>query len=391
MEYLKSAWRSLFRKKFRTILTLISIAIGVASVVLISMIGDTGKGAINEEINALGLGNLSVSAVQKSAVTLDETDLERVQQMDFVDDAVPIMMEYTDAVSRGLICNVVAWGIDAGDKQIISLDLLHGSLFTKEEVSKAQKVCLVDEEYAQSVYKRSNIVGKTIKVRLNGVYEELKVIGVVASGGNMLQSLLTDYIPSFIYLPYSTLQQTAARHSFDQIAVKVEPDYDLDMAITRLEHMLNAQNANSYRVENTQKTKQTFYDILNIVTMVLSLIAGISLMVAGLGIMTVMLSAVSERTREIGIKKSIGAKQKNILLEFLVEAFTISLIGSIIGCISGLSLMLLAGWLLGIAVSVNVSMILFCVLFTVCIGMVFGVYPAYRASKLLPVDALRFE
>ncbi|MEG1869988.1 MAG: FtsX-like permease family protein, partial [Oscillospiraceae bacterium] len=210
---------------------------------------------------------------------------------------------------------------------------------------------------------------------------------------NVFQSLAVGYIPSFVYLPYTAIGNKAEVKSFDQIIIKLKEQEEAEIIGEEIVNTWSAMNgvSKAYSTENIIAQKQSLNKMLDIVTLLLSVIAGISLMVAGLGIMTVMLVSVNERTREIGIKKSIGATPKVIVTEFLYEAFLLSLMG----CLSGVALGILfaaAGCIIfSLPLLLNFKMILLCFAFTLMIGVLFGAYPAKLAAKLKPVDALRFE
>ena len=386
--------KNLGRKKSRSLLTVMGIAIGVASVVLIASIGDIGKYTINQELDSLGVGGVMISGNKKvPGVSLDDRHLDAIRQSGAVDSAIPIVVDYTKSYMRELMLDTVVWGIDYGANQVIALEALYGRLITKNDVLAGKRVCVVDQNIAQAYYKRDNIVGKTMTLQLATGYEEFQVVGVVASGGSLMQGIMGDLIPSFIYLPYSTMQTLSGKDSFDQIAIRIKDGIDPDVAGAQLISISNGVSGISggFKAENMQSQKNKLNGVLNIITVVLAAIAGVSLIVAGLSIMTVMLVSVNERTREIGIKKSIGANKKNILWEFLIEAFTISLFGSLAGTAIGMMLLVIGCMPFGIPVRFNVELIVFCVFFSMFIGVVFGVYPASIASKLRPVDALRCE
>lgn len=394
MEYARCALRNLGRKKFRTMLTIASIAIGVASVVLISIIGDVGKVAMNDELNGLGIGSISISVdKQRTDILLGEGDLSAISKLSDVESAVPIMMEYSSLSMRGLIANVAIWGIDSGVDQIFSLTPRYGKLFTKSDIASGANVCLVDTGTAMGFYERENIVGKQLRLLIAGKYTDFTVAGVVDSGGNAMQSLIGDYLPMFVYVPYSTMQRISGQNSFSQIAVKVKNNTEVDQTAASIVHGLEVKNSakGAYTVENVAQQKDKLNNLMNIATTLLSAIAAISLIVAGLGIMTVMLVSVNERTREIGIKKSIGANRVVIMCEFLVEAFTISLIGSASGAGLGIVFAALGCAIIGAQLIVDMGMIIFVLSFAVVSGMIFGAYPSWMASKLKPVDALRHE
>ncbi|WP_040197357.1 ABC transporter permease [Candidatus Soleaferrea massiliensis] len=386
--------KNITRKKTRTLLTVISIAIGVCSVVIISSIADIGKNTLNEEIDSFGIGSMTIRAdTRQDDIKLYESDLDYIREKAYVEDAIPIMMNYTSAKMRGVSTDCAVWGIDSTANQVISIQNMFGRMINAFDVQSKSNVCLVDESYAQRIYKRTNVTGKKLSILIGGTYEEFTIIGVVASGGNVLQSLIGEYVPTFLYIPYTTLQDLLNRTNFDQIAVKVKDGVDVSDIGDRLVKSLSTMNgiSSGYKYENIMGYKDQFNNILDIVSFILSVIAGISLVVAGLGIMTMMLVSVNERTREIGIKKSIGAKNRTILLEFLIEAFTISLIGSIIGTIVGLLLVVLGCLLVGVTPILNPLLIAVSIAFATLTGMFFGVFPAHKASKLNPVDALRME
>ncbi|MEG0115562.1 MAG: ABC transporter permease [Hydrogenoanaerobacterium sp.] len=393
-EYIKCAMRNLSRKKFRTVLTMISIGIGVASVVLISAIGDIGKEAMNNELNGLGVGSVSISVDRQfNNILLKKSDVSTIEKMNGIESVVPVMMEYSSISMRGLVANVAIWGIDAGADQIFSLNSRYGKLLSKNDISSGTNVCLVDTNTAVGFYERENIVGKSIKLLIAGNYVDFTVAGIVESGGNAMQNLIGDYLPMFVYVPYSTMQRLLGRSGFDRIAVKVDSSTDVDAAAESIVHGLEIGNGTkgAYMAENMAQQKDKLNNLMNIVTALLSAIAAISLVVAGLGIMTVMLVSVNERTKEIGIKKSIGANSVIIMYEFLAEAFAISTIGSLIGAAFGAVIALFGCIIFKLKFILNIKMILFVISFAVASGMIFGAYPSWVASKLKPVDALRHE
>ena len=394
LDFILCSLRNLGRKKFRTALTISAIAIGVASVVLISGIGQLGQHSISQELNQLGIGSMTIQTDTRLCdLPLETEDLECVLEQPSVEDAIPILVEYNNISMRNLVGEAVVWGVDAGANQIISLDVLYGRLISHDDVTKRANVCVLDEYAANLFYGRSNIVGKTIRINFDSGYETFEIVGIAASGGNVLQGVLSEYLPSFVYIPYTTMQRINGRENYDQIAVKVQENYDVDQAGEEIVAALKQQpeNQKEYSAENLAKQKERLNHLLETITMILSLIAGISLIVAGLGIMTVMLVSVHERTREIGIKKSIGAKTKTILLEFLLETFTISLIGGIIGSAVGTLMVWLGCLVTGFTFTIHVGTLLFVLLFTLMVGTVFGVYPSVSAARLSPVDALRQE
>lgn len=385
-----SALRSLTRRFLRTLLTVGSIMVGVTMVVIVTAISACGKEAVNTELDNMGMSGLSVSAGDGAG--LSEEDLAIIRQLAGVDTAMPLMIEYGSAALGGSSGSVVACGIDAGAKQAISLELKHGRLISPSDVKSHARVCVVDENVAQEYYQRTNIVGKTVQLHIGGVAEEFTVVGVTAAGSSLLQNVV-EFIPGMVYVPYATLQSLTGRENFDQIAVRVGAQDDVERTEARIVSVLENETGLSgrYRTDNLAVQKERLSGLMDIVTLVLTVISGISLLVSGMGVMTVMLSSVSERTREIGIKKAIGATRGRIMGEFLAEAVVLSLIGSLIGIAFGCLAAWTGGAVLGVTVPISLNALLGLILFTVFTGAVFGVYPAFKAAQLRPVDALRTE
>ena len=394
IDLFRSALKNLRRRSGRISLTILGIAIGVASVVLIGNISQCGSDALTGELDSLGLGGLSVSMSSTSeGGWLTETELENVRAADGVAEATPVLMQNASISSVLSSSSAFLWGIDSTAEDIISLQVLYGRLISKSDVKAASNVCLVDESFAQSAYKRDNIVGKKISVSCSGRTEEFEVIGVVKTGSGLLQNLIGDYVPSFVYAPYTTVQNFMGRSSFDQIAVKVDDGANVDRVgetITAgLSRLTGIQDG--YVSNNLVKQRDGLANILEIITLVLSAVGAISLLVASLSIMTVMLVSVSERTREIGIKKSIGASKTVILLEFLFEAVFLTLIGCAFGILMGYLVSYAGASYFGMTLRFRIDIMLLAVGFSTLTGVIFGVYPAMKAAALKPVDALRVE
>jgi len=383
----KLAFRNIFKKRLRSILTISGIAISVASVIVISTVGAVGGMQINTELDSLGINGISV--VGKNLM-LKNNAIEDIKHLDGVSDVMPLITCPGEAILGNVKNRVIVWGIDKEANNIISLQTVHGRQISEVDVKAKRKVCLIDENTANNSFKRGNVVGKTLTLSVGIFKEELTIIGVVKQGSDLLNSVMGEVIPNFIYVPYTALQDISGMDYLDSIAIKTSTE-DIEAVQSSIVKSLDRQNGVSDSVEAKNLTKQRdrLTSLLDIITIVLSAISAISLLVAGLGIMTVMLVSVGERTKEIGIKKSIGAKRTTIMFEFLFEALTVSITGSIIGGIIGVSLTKTTGKFLNIIVPINISNIILLIFIAIITGIIFGVYPAYKASKLRPVDALR--
>ena len=392
MEYLKSACHSLLRKRFRSALTIIGISIGVISVIVIGSIGHIGKQVISSQINGIGVDGISISRDINSSAPLEITDVADIESINGVAQAMPLVFEYTSIKLKNTDFTSVIWGIGNSAEKLISVFPIYGRLFNKSEISAGARVCIVDESYGKTTYKRTNIVGKTITVLLGNRFVDFKIVGVVKSGNGVLENMLGDLIPNFVYLPYTTMQSLTNKTSVSQIAVRSDSMTDLDsLSDTIVKRLESTHQTNGYMVSDFIKQKEQFNNILDIITLILTLIAGISLLVSGLSVMTIMLVSVGERTREIGIKKSIGATKSRILLEFLIESVVLCTLATGVGLTLGPVGILIGCLIFKIPFLIDLPLIIICLSVVVMTGVIFGVYPAFKASRLSPVEALRFD
>lgn len=383
---------NIFRSKTRSLLTMSGIAVGVFAVVLISTIGAVGTSEVSRTLVTMGVDTLLIQTADNAvSVTLKDSDVSSVRKIEGVDDVMPLMASISEAkiLNRRLECYV--WGVDKSADNLISLTAKHGRLITNADCAAREKVCVIDEQFALSSYGRSNIVGKNLSIYLGGKYHSFTIIGVAHSGLSSLQGMLTNIMPGFMYLPITTMQQLCGRTTYDKIAVKLT-DMNTDPSIvSRITDELDTINGvkDGYTCNNLLSQKGQLDDILNIVTTALSLVAGISLVVSGISVMTTMMMSVGERTREIGIKKAIGARSLDIWVEFLSESVILTLLGSMAGIAFGLLVSGIGCLIVRVPFTVNVSSLLVSALASASIGAVFGAYPALKAAKLRPADALR--
>ncbi len=380
----------MIRKKLRKTLTVLGICIGTFSVVITGAVSDIGKEVINRELESIGVNGLSVTNNNETDKILSKEILQALKSSEDVLNVTPLTFSYAEVKVRSGNEKTVVMGVDYNASEIFSLEPVHGSLIDRIDVKKESQVCVVDEAFALKNYNRSNIVGSKVDIFLNGTPVTFEVKGVAKTGGNLVQGMMGNYIPSIIYLPYTTKQTLTLSDKFDQIAVRIKEGKDEETAKTEILSNLGALKK-GIRIDNLSGYKNEFNVILNGITVILGTIAGISLIVAGLLIMTVMLTAVNERTKEIGIKKSIGASSKRIVKEFMLEALVLSLKGGLLGAFGGAFLGIIISLIVGTGFVINFKFIAATVAFSIFTGILFGVYPAMKASKLNPADALRRE
>lgn len=384
--------KNIFRSKTRSLLTMSGIAVGVFAVVLISTVGAAGTAEVSSTLMTMGVDTLLVQTAENSvSATLTENDVTEVSKISGVNDVMPLMASVTEAKMIDRRLDSYVWGVDKYADKLISLEAEHGRLINNADTAARAKVCVIDEAFALESYGRSNIVGKKLKMFLGGKFHEFEIVGVAKSGLSSLQNMLANIMPNFMYIPITTMQSLCGRTTYDKIAVKLS-DPNSDSAIVRrvtdrLDELHGCKDG--YECNNLLAQKGQLDDIMNIVTTALSLVAGISLVVSGISVMTTMMMSVGERTREIGIKKAIGAKSRDICAEFLSESVIMTLIGSAVGIAFGLLTSFIGCAIAGTAFLVNVKSLLISAGAAAVIGAVFGAYPAVKAAKMKPAEALR--
>lgn len=383
-----SAWISLARNRLRALMTVCGIAVGTAMVVLISGIGAVGEKAVYHELESMGINGISVSASDG----LTTPCLTSIRELSMVSQAMPLVLDFVAAQIGDETLSTVSCGIDAGADQVISLQLLHGRLLTHADLINEAEVCVIDAALAQEAFGRDNVVGQSLTMHYSDASMDMTVVGVTATGSSLLQNV-TSLIPYMVYVPYTTMQSTAGADTFDQIAVRITANSDTAQAQQAIHKSLMhlGEDIGTLKTEDLSNQRARLERLVTVLSLGLTAIGGVSLLVSGCGIMTVMLSSVYERTREIGIKKAIGATRGRILAEFMASALMLSAIGALVGTALGVGAMMLGGRILGFSVEWPLWRLVGVFALTLALGVLFGAYPAYKAAGLKPVDALRQE
>ncbi|MCG6188521.1 ABC transporter permease [Maribellus maritimus] len=399
----KIATNALKRNKFRAILTMLGIIIGVGSVIGMLSIGEGSKKSIQEEMSDMGTNMIMIrpGTERRGGVMMGNSDTESLQISDIEaikKEAVNISAVSPQVSSSGQAVNgnknwpTSIYGVNANYLDIRKYEIEDGRIFTEREIKSLAKVCLVGQTVVENLFEDNvDPVGQTI--RFKGI--PLKIIGVLKEKGENGMGMDQD---DMLIAPYTSVQRrmlaiTHIQSIYASAVSEEKSDVAIDEieTILRREHKLRESEADDFQVRSQAEMVETFSSISDMLTMLLGAIAGISLLVGGIGIMNIMYVSVTERTKEIGLRMSVGGRGIDILAQFLIEAVLLSIVGGIIGIIFGLLISYVATTLLNFPMVIMTQAI--AVSFLVCsvIGIFFGWYPARKAAGLNPIDALRHE
>jgi putative ABC transport system permease protein len=407
---LLDALENLSANKLRSMLTVLGIVIGVAAVIAMLSIGRGAEASITSRIESMGTnlvyvtpGSTSQSGVSSaagSAGTLTLDDAEALASLPDVVAIASVTNNLAQVVYQGQNTRTRLMGVTPGYQTVSSLTLADGVFISEANQSARSLVVVLGSSVAENLFGgTSGVVGQ--KVRMNG--QPYKVIGVLTSKGGTGFMNQDDQV----FIPLSTAQTRLVGGSrfrgssvINQINVKAASADAVDQVInnvtlTMRERHGTIQGADDFTVTSQEATLDTATQVTDTLTIFLGGIAGISLAVGGIGIMNIMLTTVTERTHEIGLRKAIGARRRDILLQFLVESMVLSLIGGLIGAVFGWGIAQMMGQIQisGTIITpvVGLDSVLLATLFSMAIGLFFGIYPATRAARLQPVEALRYE
>ncbi len=408
LDPLLSAWTSVIAHKLRSFLTTLGIVIGVAAVIALLAIGRGAENQIISSIESLGANLVYISpgffagpgnvrgGGPTQTLTLEDAQAIS-EQVAHVVNVSPMLQSSAQLVAGGENTNASVVGTTSVYKAAFNLDLTHGAFFSDYDYDRAARVVVLGATVAEDLYGEGvDPVGETIK--LNG--QIVRIIGVLEKKGASMSSP-----DDSAYVPLTFVQQTSAQrrtaqggHIVSSIALSLEDSIyssDVNAALTELlrsRHRLSADADDDFMIMSTEELASQVSEAMSIMTIFLGAIAAISLLVGGIGVMNIMLVSVLERTREIGIRKALGAQERTIWTQFLIEAALLTFTGGLIGMAVGWGIASGVGYFVEeITPMVEPDIVILAVSVSVGIGLFFGFYPAWQASRLNPIDALRSE
>lgn len=398
-ETVNSAMQSLKGNKIRSLLTMLGIIIGIASVIIISMVGKGSQNSITGELlemsdKSIILKVQSDDEILKKKDYINENDLEKISEFEGISGVSPSLSDRGRMVINGKPKFSIIQSTDEDFLKIVNTDLLFGRLFNEEEITLGKKVVLIDDIYAMRKFGKIDVAGEDIEMEFGkkGNKFTAMVVGVFEHPmKSLMQTMGREmYQP---YIPYITFQKYVKDTQITVITIVVNDLNEKDNITNKvIDYLESAHNKTDiYEVSVKSSPVDSFNSILNTLSILLTSIAAISLLVGGIGVMNIMLVSVTERTREIGIRKALGAKKKDILFQFLIEAVALTLIGGFVGISIGYILSIIIANVMGIKAVVDYFMLIIAVSVSGGIGIIFGTFPAKKASDLHPIDALRHE
>jgi putative ABC transport system permease protein len=396
------ALRALRRNKMRSMLTALGIIIGVASVVLMVAVGNGAQERITSQVAALGQNLLTVMAGSRrsggvqsglgSASTITLADAEGISRE--VPDVAAISPEVSttaQAIANGRNWSTSVVGESPDYLKIRDWKLALGSMFTDREVRTAAKVAVIGSKTANELFGPLNPIGQSVRIK----NIPFTIIGLLESKGAGMGGANQD---DRLIIPYTTaMKRLTGDRYLRSVNVQIRSSDRMEIAqqqitsLLRQRHRLAEGHDDDFNIFNQKEIADTVNSISTIITLLLGSVAGISLVVGGIGIMNIMLVSVTERTREIGIRIAVGAQPGNIRLQFLIEAVTLSLLGGLIGVLAGVGASKLVSVVASFNAVVSVGSIILAFGVSSIIGIFFGFYPAHKAAALNPIDALRYE
>ena len=395
------AWASLIANKMRSILTMLGIIIGVAAVIALVSIGNGVKQDIQNSISSLGSNLLMVipgaprtPGVRPSAgsmKSLKVSDYEAISKLDGVRAASPMTNGSYVVIYQNKNWTTSVSGVSYNYLDVNNWSMKSGRFLSEKNVQNRERVAVVGKTVVKNLFGDEDPVGAEIRVK----NIPFRIIGVLNSKGSGAMGNDQD---DMVIIPYTTAMERVEGVDYLRMIYVVGKDENgIDRLQSDIENLLRVRhgikdtNLDDFNIQNMNSIMETMEETTGTLTLFLGAVAAISLVVGGIGIMNIMLVSVTERTREIGVRKALGATYSVIVTQFLIEAVVISLMGGIIGIILGIGSSKLIGMASGMSTVISVPTIVMSFAFSMAIGLIFGIYPARKAAKLNPIDALHYE
>ncbi len=398
-ESILMAWSSIVSNKMRSLLTMLGIIIGVAAVIALMSIGYGVQESIKSDISRLGSNTITITpgtgrkpgvrAAAGSTQTLTYKDYQAIKNLPNITYAAPLVNNSYLLVNGNKNWNTRVYGCTTDYAALSSLSVQEGRFWTEKEYTARARVAVIGKTVATGLFGEEDPIGQ--KLRING--DPFTVIGLLEEKGYSFMDQ-----DDRVLCPFSTVQERMLHITYlNNIVISSDNEADLSQIesdvtnLLRTRHRIATGTEDDFSIQNSQDLLKTMESTTQTLTIFLGSIAAISLLVGGIGIMNIMLVSVTERTKEIGIRKALGATYRMIIVQFLIESITVSLAGGFLGVALGVGIALLIPHVSQLSTLLTAMPIVGSFIFSVLIGLVFGLYPAQKAAKLNPIDALHYE
>lgn len=383
------ALKSLKTSKMRAFLTMLGIIIGVASVIVLISLMNGLSSDMTSKFESMGTNTITVNLVGRGgnrAVKVDDIEKLVKENPDYLSEYSPLVTASVTVKSGTESTDTTkVKGVNENYQEMQHIELDQGRFVQYIDTARRQKVCVAGSYVVKQLFGKTNPIGQTIKI--NG--SEYTIVGLLTETADSVESSDDDVI----YVPYTVATRLSFNGNISSYYITAVNTDNMDVTVALIENALYKiyGSEDAYRVTSMTSMIEQVNEMTGSIAAVLVGIAGISLVVGGIGIMNIMLVSVTERTREIGIRKALGAKRKNIMEQFIIEAATTSALGGVIGILFGALVSLAAGKIMDMTVIVSLNAILLAFSVSVGIGVIFGYFPASKAAKMHPIDALRYD
>lgn len=400
-ESFRQAFDSLKANKLRSILTMIGIVMGVFSVITIMALGSAAEAYMNSQFEKIGANTITITYKDMS---VDKKDWLRMNDLNTIKKIAPEIKNIATYLQKGGKLRVGSktkdafiYGVSSQYKNFELIEMAQGRFITEFDISSQNKVAIVDESFVRKYFKAGqDVIGQTVALRTpSGGSVNLKIIGVKKIGDDLFSGMYeSDMIPAFIYMPITTVQSIYPNSErLESIIVSLVDKSKLREVGKRIVKSLEMEHGSKgvYMAQNSADMQRAISDVLGVVSSVLLVIAIITLIVGGIGIINILLVSVTERIREIGIRKALGAQKKDIIIQFITESIIMTGLSGLFGIFLGIIAGGIISSLIKIPPIIDLKVIIMAFLGSVALGLIFGVYPAKRAADLDPIESLRYE
>lgn len=382
---IKMAFSSILSNKMRSFLTMLGVIIGVTAVITLISLGQGSTRRVTSQIESLGTNLIIINITGGRNRSVTEEDLERIKNIPGVSGIAPVLSGGVTVKAGNKNTNSSLEATTPGYQQVRNTHVQLGRFLLQNDLDMRFRVAVVGVDVADELFGRRDIVGE--KISINGV--EFSIVGILEEKG----SSIAGSDDNKVIIPLTTGQRLLRNTEVRTFYVSTQSPDVVNQVVGEIQRFLTRKfnDESSFRVFNQTQLLSTINEATVTLTMMLGGIAGISLLVGGIGIMNIMLVSVTERTREIGIRKAIGAKRRDILIQFLIESAVLSGLGGVLGIMLGFVGVRFLSRILNIPAAISADVVLLATGFSVAVGVIFGLYPASKAASLNPIDALRYE